>query len=762
MPELQSIYKFLKQADPDHPTWSVFTGGQVAHLNDFVETFDSVGSDPYPIGVGPRATQASEAREYTTYTAGCDHGVCNSRPVWMVIQAFNHNNTCCPLWPKDGSFHTPTLQETRSMAWQAICAGANGIVFYSFFEALRNADISFANQWAHFKTLAAEIDRHATVLLGPMAPNLISPAGDTWRMTRAHWADEGKGVYMVFAVSDGTGGGLTTFELPWTIQAVEAVETGGQQASKALPHDTKRFNDTIAPLGLAVYKVTLLTAPADGAKFSQRERVSARVNFGSACTSHPCSTASTSSASSASSSLYPLVKKFQAYNAGLVMLDRLARDAHLLHGLGAKWMRVDGGLGWDNRTPHLPGVFGSVVEAGPLHGTITLNSQPIAEYTAILAAQDVRPVYSWAYTPTPFRTAGGDWRSGPNNITLWSEMHRQLAKALIGTGAVHELYNEPDLDWALNAPWTRYLDMYKAGAEGIRAADPAAQVIGPAMALYPTEDKDEHAKLNSFLTFVDAHKLPLDALSIHAYGAANWSSHLDTARTALKRGPPSLAGTKIHLNEINSVDTTAPHAEQYASLNNYTIAASVLGMVAELIAAVDVEQVHWAQFQEPGADPKVWGGPWGMIDVNGTVKASYNAFNVYNRMPIPASLVVFSGGSARTGTSGASVGSMVSEHAEVTAMASVNASRAALVLWSTVDSAVNVTAEMLSVPFQRGHLTVYRIDADHCSYGNSHDKDKAPLAPAEPTGPAVPTANLSWAGELPPRAVLYLELNAQR
>ena len=121
--------------------------------------------------------------------------------------------------------------------------------------------------------------------------------------------------------------------------------------------------------------------------------------------------------------------------------------------------------------------------------------------------------------------------------------------------------------------------------------DPSAHVIGPALALYPTGNALEHAKLTAFLAFVDAHKLPLHALSIHAYGAPNWRAHLATARQALKLGPASLRGTQIHLNEINTVDTSSPHSEQRAALNNYSIAASVLAMVAELNHAEDVAQV---------------------------------------------------------------------------------------------------------------------------------------------------------------------------
>jgi hypothetical protein len=435
---------------------------------------------------------------------------------------------------------------------------------------------------------------------------------------------------------------------------------------------------------------------------------------------------------------FALGKKFQPYNAGCVLMDRVARDAHLLREIGARFLRVDGGMGWDTASKHMPGAFGSVVEATP-GGGIGVDSSAVANYTDILDAQEVRPVYSWAYTPTPLQPPNGSWNSGPRNLTLWNEVHRKLAESLKGTGAVFELYNEPDLSWALTAPWPHYLDMYAAAAKGVRAGDPAARIIGPAMALYPTNSTPEHKKLATFLAFVGQNKLPMDALSIHAYGAANWRTHLRVARQALKSGPPSLAKTPIQLTEINVVDTTSPHAVQRAELNNYTIAAAMLSMIAELNRAVDVELVYWAQFQEPGADVATWGGPWGMVDMEGNVKASFNALAIYHRMPVAAT--------------GVDVGQGLG------AMASSNASRASLVVWST-DAVASLSVQLFlaGVPFSHGRLTVYRIDSTHASYGNSRDPAAAALAPEQlPVGQ---TRNMSWVGQLHAKAVVYLELNA--
>ena len=73
---LQTLHGAVVAADADHPSWSVFST-QVAHIEDFIDTFDVVGTDPYPIGQGV-GLNASLVRDWTAYTVD---GVANARPV---------------------------------------------------------------------------------------------------------------------------------------------------------------------------------------------------------------------------------------------------------------------------------------------------------------------------------------------------------------------------------------------------------------------------------------------------------------------------------------------------------------------------------------------------------------------------------------------------------------------------------------------------------------------------------------------------------
>ena len=50
---MTDLHAYVAKNDPDHPTWSVFTAGQVANILDFDDAFDAVGTVLYyPITCG--------------------------------------------------------------------------------------------------------------------------------------------------------------------------------------------------------------------------------------------------------------------------------------------------------------------------------------------------------------------------------------------------------------------------------------------------------------------------------------------------------------------------------------------------------------------------------------------------------------------------------------------------------------------------------------------------------------------------------------
>ncbi len=248
-------------------------------------TFDVIGTDPYPINAPYNASStngqaAKVGQEVDVSLTGID----SARPLWEVIQAHNlrdYNKGCTGC-------RTPSAKEERSMAWQAICRGANGIVYYSFFDIKRNDDVSFATEWGILSEVAAEIDKFAPMLLSDegAAPkptlaqakdrHLYTKQGDTgdggdgsprWLAARARWVAsaavgplQGGDDYYLFVANDGNGGGRVTFTIDRSVGAItaEGVQVVSVSPPRKIDFDDSgmSFSDTVDPLDVVVYKIS--------------------------------------------------------------------------------------------------------------------------------------------------------------------------------------------------------------------------------------------------------------------------------------------------------------------------------------------------------------------------------------------------------------------------------------------------------------------------------------------------------------------------
>ena len=239
-------------------------------------TFEILGSDPYPIGSGNKTTSGVHQEVNLTVFQTDD-----ARPVWEVIQAMNwanyHKGAPCPRC------HTPTYTETRSMTWQSIAAGANGIVFYEYTDLLRNPDVPFETSFANLKEIAAEVMLQAPIILSDAgkAPSpavvghLSSPRG-SWLMTRAQWSDDRERIYVLFAVSDGDGQGPVTFDLSnrsafgciSELSVLRVIEPDPRAGKKAAPPVVIgcTFTDTVPLMAAVAYNISFKSDDDEASK----------------------------------------------------------------------------------------------------------------------------------------------------------------------------------------------------------------------------------------------------------------------------------------------------------------------------------------------------------------------------------------------------------------------------------------------------------------------------------------------------------------
>jgi hypothetical protein len=110
---LMKIYKLIKEIDPWHPVSIVFMAPFISSVR-YADAMDIVMADPYPVPDLPVTMVGNVAAQLVKEFEGL-------KPVWIVPQVFGGGE----IWRRE-----PTLQEIRSMTYQAIINGARGIQYF--------------------------------------------------------------------------------------------------------------------------------------------------------------------------------------------------------------------------------------------------------------------------------------------------------------------------------------------------------------------------------------------------------------------------------------------------------------------------------------------------------------------------------------------------------------------------------------------------------------------------------------------------------
>ncbi len=182
----------IREVDPDHPTYVVLNNAE--RPADFVEGYDVVGMDAYPIGnTGGAKANISLV---STFGEGAIRGMFGFRPMWQVPQAFNWGWSR-PWAVEDDDARMPTLAELRNMNWQAIASGANGLVGWWFSGMVRNLKQKgkmdeFRQVWGDVKTAYGEVAEKIPLLLSvEPAPKVVKKpqniSSRIWRKDGALW-----------------------------------------------------------------------------------------------------------------------------------------------------------------------------------------------------------------------------------------------------------------------------------------------------------------------------------------------------------------------------------------------------------------------------------------------------------------------------------------------------------------------------------------------------------------------------------------------
>ena len=175
------LQKLRRELDPDHPTIAVLNIAE--NTGPLMGCFDIIARDPYPLSVNCKFPPGCDRRDlldvafWPELMRRYGYGL---PPAWQVPQAFSWG--WLRNWGTPELDRFPTEDELRSMAWQSIAGGANGILWYSasmiFGRAAKDKAESEAC-WNILVRIAAEINRKMPYLISEeRAPAVVGCPDD--------------------------------------------------------------------------------------------------------------------------------------------------------------------------------------------------------------------------------------------------------------------------------------------------------------------------------------------------------------------------------------------------------------------------------------------------------------------------------------------------------------------------------------------------------------------------------------------------------
>ena len=118
MARLESHYRWVREEFPGIRRGRVVS---VPRRRVLPRDVRRCGHRSYPIGLYP----TSMVSRWTPRPVV----KCLLRPIWQVVQV--HDQGLYQVWDRS-RVRTPTEEEIRNMAWQSLCEGATGLMFYSW------------------------------------------------------------------------------------------------------------------------------------------------------------------------------------------------------------------------------------------------------------------------------------------------------------------------------------------------------------------------------------------------------------------------------------------------------------------------------------------------------------------------------------------------------------------------------------------------------------------------------------------------------
>jgi hypothetical protein len=119
-PQMTELHESLKHSDHDHPTWATLSAED--SQEKYVGLVDIVAPDPYPYVTTSNEEFRDQLHVFRIVKKAATLAEARGTTCMAVLQCFGGYEV----------FTLPTFAQVRSMTYQALLAGAKGIVYYTF------------------------------------------------------------------------------------------------------------------------------------------------------------------------------------------------------------------------------------------------------------------------------------------------------------------------------------------------------------------------------------------------------------------------------------------------------------------------------------------------------------------------------------------------------------------------------------------------------------------------------------------------------
>lgn len=233
--EVLKMHQQAKLADPNHIT---YISGYSNKIKEFGNCADVIAKQSYPIGNGDDEISSTYDRISLARSAVTPY----KKAIYANVQSFSwiNKNT-------KNLVRIPTFDEVRNMTYQALLAGAKGIIYYTYHDSDWHLS-SYPTLWVGMKTLVPEIKAISSVLLNGVLNTIDARTG---KVVAGMWTAQNQSLIVI--INRSYEPQKVSFAIPKIFPHIKSIF---KNRPTALVLKANHLSGFLKPLGVEVYELT--------------------------------------------------------------------------------------------------------------------------------------------------------------------------------------------------------------------------------------------------------------------------------------------------------------------------------------------------------------------------------------------------------------------------------------------------------------------------------------------------------------------------